>query len=431
MEENKENSLQQNNSEREKKNFFQKIKDGYEVFLKVLKKFFGKYEFLFAVIVITVLATVLRAFLFDFKSGDYNSFLVHWFATIKEEGFFKSMSHKIGDYTPSYFYVLSFLTLFPVDSLYSIKVVSCVFDVLMAFSVMLIVQMNSKSKFAPIVIYAVVLLLPTVFINSAVWAQCDSIFTAFCVLSIYFLMCEKNITAVIMYAIAFTFKLQAIFLAPLFAVLFFKRKIQLYSPLIVLLIYFITCIPPWLCGRSLGELLTIYINQAQEYTSLSLNAPTLVVLFGNIGTNFSYAVSNALIVITALVVLLAVYIFARKVKINNEAIVDISMFFALIIPFLLPRMHERYFYLADILSIIYCFMHKKRLYTAILTVFCSMYVVCRYIFSLNFTSLQVIALVELINIILLVRDIAKDYIAKAKEQESEAKTALPFETTEI
>jgi Gpi18-like mannosyltransferase len=44
------------------------------------------------------------------------------------------------------------------------------------------------------------------------------------------------------------------------------------------------------------------------------------------------------------------------------------MFFALLSPFLLPRMHERYFYSADVLSILYAFYFPRRWFVPLLVI---------------------------------------------------------------
>ncbi len=371
-----------------------------------LKAFFAS-EYALLAMLVTAVAILMRIFTFDIQSGDYRAFLTHWFDALKEGGGFQAIGMSLGDYTPAYLYILAFLTYFPVPSLYSIKAVSCLFDIVLAVFVGLCVKEYTQNKTAATFSFSVTLLLPTVFFNSGVWAQCDSIYTAFCVACVYFLLKDKKITAVVLYGVAFSFKLQAIFLAPLLVVLWFKRKIPLYSPLLIVGVYLVFCLPAWIAGRDFWELLTVYFNQAAQYASLTLNAPTLAALFGRVPDDWSLPISRAIVFMTMCVTVLAMYLCARKVEWKKQCFVDFALLFTLAIPFLLTHMHERYFYLADIFAIVYAFTRPKRVYTALLTQFCSFYVICEYLFTLDYLSLGVVAIVQAVNVILLCKDLWK------------------------
>lgn len=388
-------------------------KEKINVIFAKIKAFFVKAEFPLLFVGITVAAMLLRGTLFDGKSGDYNTFLLKWFNTIKEEGAISALGRRVGDYTPAYFYILTILTWFPIEPLYSIKAVSCLFDIVLATFVALCVKELTKNKFMTLGSYCIILLMPSVFFNSGAWAQCDSIFTSFCVISLYLLLKEKNIWTVVAYGVAFSFKLQAIFMAPLFAVLYFKRKIPLWSPLLVVGVYFLFCVPSWLCGRDLWSLLTIYVDQAGSYSMLTLFATTFVALFGNVNDYHNQRVSTMLVVLALIVTALLIYVCARKAKWKKGSAIDFGFLFSIIVPFLLPHMHERYFYLATILSIIYAFLHPKRIYAAVISEFCSFYVVCNHLYGINYLSLQLVTLIQLANIVLLFRDLWKEYITSS------------------
>ena len=388
---------------------YKKFQGAWERGEEKVGAFFRKIQYPLLFVFMTVAAFVLRTLMFDMKSGDYNSFLAKWFDYIKENGGFMALKNKIGDYTPAYFYILAFLTYLPFDSLYSIKVVSCIFDIVLAVSVALCVWELTKDKKIVLTAYVVASLLPTVFLNSGAWAQCDGIYTAFVLLCLYFMMRKKHFTAMIMYGFAFSFKLQAIFFAPLLAVLWLKRKLPRTAPLVALGVYFLTCVPVWIMGRDLGELLLTYLMQAGSYGArLTWNAPTLVALLGTVPSDW-IGYMTATFVLLAVVVTVFVMYLCGRFELNNEALADFGMLFVLLVPYLLPRMHERYFYLADILAIVYVSLHRKRWYTLVLTEFCSFLVVVEYLFTLTYFSLEQVALIQGINLILLCKDLWKDY----------------------
>ena len=372
-----------------------------------LKKTGWEFPLFFALV--TVAGLALRIVMFNVRSGDYNVFLEHWFEEIKANGGFRALGVALGDYTPAYYYILAFLTYLPVSSLYSIKAVSCLFDIVLAIFTALCVKELTKNKTLALCAYATAFMLPTVFLNSGWWAQCDSVFTAFCVASLYFLLRDKKYASVILYGVAFAFKLQAIFIAPLFAVLWFKRKIPLISPLLILGVYFVFCIPAWIAGRPLFDLLAVYFYQAGEYVRLTLNAPTFAALLGEVHQNAWDMLSAVLVIFTLCLTVLAMYICGRKAEWKKESTIDFALLFALGVTFFLPRMHERYFYLADLLAIVYAFIHPKRLYTAVLTEFCSFFAVARFLFGASYLSLEFVALVQFANLILLCVALVKAY----------------------
>ena len=63
------------------------------------------------------------------------------------------------------------------------------------------------NKFLELITYALVLIIPTVMLNSGMWGQCDSIYTTFVILALYFLVKEKYSLSFIMLGISFAFKL--------------------------------------------------------------------------------------------------------------------------------------------------------------------------------------------------------------------------------
>ena len=71
------------------------------------------------------------------------------------------------------------------------------------------------------------LLAPTVFVDSALWGQTDSIYTSMLVASIYFAIRRRPILSLFFFSVALSFKLQAIFRFPLFIVLLLKRRTHL------------------------------------------------------------------------------------------------------------------------------------------------------------------------------------------------------------
>ena len=135
---------------------------------------------------------------------------------------------------------MALLTYLQLSPLHSIKIVSIIFDYILAFSCMVLIYKlfkdSKKKDIYALLTYAVVLMLPTVVINSSAWAQCDSIYVAFAIISLIYLIDEKYIKSFIFLGISFAFKLQFIFLLPVYILVYItKRKFPIYYFLILLI----------------------------------------------------------------------------------------------------------------------------------------------------------------------------------------------------
>ncbi len=317
-----------------------------------------------AIGVFTILAIIIRVKGFDFRSTDYNVFLNNWVNQIREEGGFSALGHRIGDYTPLYMYFLAFLSYFEAEPLYGIKVFSSAFDFFASVIIFKLIFERTGSKFKAIVAYGVTLFIPTIFLNSAVWAQCDSLYSVLTFASIYVLVSEKDIKvwkldkqciAMILYGIAFSLKLQSIFALPVFCLFFLKNKLKMRYILLVPLVYFITVLPSVFLGRELGECLSIYINQMGEYGGFTLNYPNFYTF-----TNGFEDLKAEMIIFTFILLFMVLYVILKsKVKIDYDLIIKYLVFSVLTCTYFLPSMHERYAFIVELAVLYYVFINPK------------------------------------------------------------------------
>ena len=84
----------------------------------------------------------------------------------------------------------------------------------------------------------------------------------------------------------------------------------------------------------------------------------------------------------------------------------------LLVPFVLPRMHDRYFFAADVLSIVLAFVVPRLIPVAVLVQLASFFAYLPYLFDVEPVPLRYVALGELAAIALLLtwigREIATD-----------------------
>lgn len=331
---------------------------------------------IFLLIVVTVLAVYVRLLCRDYRSGDYNSFLSKWFDVLKENGGFSALRLSLGDYNAPYLTILAFLTYLPFDSLYSIKFVSCVFDFVLAVFAGLLTREFLKDRNAEhangyaCVAYAIVLFLPTVFLNSGLWAQCDSIYVSFLLISLFCLKKNKIVFSFISLGAAFAFKLQFVFILPVYVILYFRKKeIRLWHFLLIFLTDVVLCLPAVFAGRSLGDCLFVYLRQIGEYSGrLTLNYPNFYAFVGKFFEDETTMLSIFAITLVGITVFLTLY---RRKEVEKD-VLRYALAFALLMVNVLPCMHERYGYFMEVLSVVYVLQSGRDRYLPVVLQLCNL-----------------------------------------------------------
>ncbi len=332
-----------------------------EIKSKLLKE--NTLKILFFVVIV-ILAIASRYAMLDYKSPDYNNFLEKWFYQIKDLGGFSALKYNIGDYNVPYLTILAALTYIPkVSPLILIKAVSIFFDFVGAIYAAKLCKAylgdeNNKS-IKPLIVFTIIMFLPTVLINSALWAQCDIIYVTFILMSLYYLKKNHITISFICLGISFAFKLQFIFILPIYILLYLQKKdISIFHFTLIPIVNLILCIPSLIIGKSLKDCIMIYFNQTETYTALTLNYPNLYNIFIEF---FKGQTLNAIIFTVVVVGIIAFYILYKKINVE-ENILRLSLLFSVLMVFFLPRMHERYAFLTEVLSIIYVVKYKKDYY---------------------------------------------------------------------
>ncbi|WP_292699803.1 MULTISPECIES: hypothetical protein [unclassified Nostoc] len=313
----------------------------------------------------TILAVVIRLVCVPNKSVDYKYFLEPWYDFIASHGGFSALKYSFADYTPSYLYwiLISATLLSGLPKIFAIKLFAMSVDFLCAFLTYKIVRLKYPEGRKPIFAFLAVILSPTVIYNSALWGQCDSIYTTGLIACTYFLCIKKEIPALLSFGVALSFKLQAMFLAPLLLILLLKKRIHWYYLPLIPAVYIVAVLPPWLMGRPILELLLVYFNQANKYKELAKGAPNLYQWIPN--NLYNIVVPIALTLTIFAIFLLAYIVYKSRLKITQDRLIHLATISVLFMPYILPKMHERYFYPADIFSIIFAFYFPRYLWVAI------------------------------------------------------------------
>lgn len=319
---------------------------------------------------VTVIGLSIRVILRTVTTMDWEMYWDPWISDLKEMGFSYLATDRY-DYTPTFIYILWVISKLPINPMTAYKAIHITLDFVAAAIMGKLIWKATGSSLKGIVSYSLMLIVPTIWANSALWAQCDIIFMTFLLLCFYYLFEERPCLAMFFYGMAFVFKLQSLFIFPFLVILWVNKKVQIKHFLWIPTLYFLSIVPAWIAGRPLMELINIYMAQgAQDVWSLSIKWPNIYQIIGNQHFLLEYASAGTWLILGILMCIL--FAMAQKrYRITKEFIVQMALFFAILTPYFLPHMHERYGCVADMLAIIYAMMNIRRFYLPLIQILVS------------------------------------------------------------
>ena len=305
---------------------------------------------------VAALAIAARIPFLAFKSGDYRFHLELWSEYIQSHGLAAILRVDYADYTPPYVYLLAAALRLGLSPLVAVKALSLLFDAALILPVAGLLNASGLPRWRVLAGVAMVLLAPTVVLNSAMWGQCDALYAVFILASLYFLTVNRPYLAMSAIGIGLTIKLQTLFILPVATAYTLRGRIPLAAWLVGVPIFLAVIAPPWLAGRPFMEVALIYREQAATYNQTTLNAPSFFAWLPNLPAYGAVFALSALAIIG--VAVLALARFAPSA--GARQIVPVGLFMLLLCPFVLPHMHDRYFYPADVLSVVYAVQQPRR-----------------------------------------------------------------------
>jgi Gpi18-like mannosyltransferase len=247
-----------------------------------------------------------------------------------------------------------------------VKLIALLTDVLLAFGVYKLVghfkPQGDTKRFAAVA----VLLLPTAVINSAAWGQCDNMLAALAVFALYFVLTKRLNLAWMLVGLSFAFKMQGIFLAPFLMMVSINRRQNFISgPVLAVLACAAVSVTPLLLGKTPADIVEVFVAGAGDMWGkklLSWWTPNLWQWFSNNSYDILRVVGIGVGLISAL--LMASVGFAKR-QFNDKTLLLLAALCLLLVPFLLPQMHERYYFQAEIMLLVAAFIVQKAIYLAI------------------------------------------------------------------
>lgn len=305
---------------------------------------------LYGVLPVLVAAALVYAAFWPLMVPDIKLSYVPWLHHIAALGPARALSAPFGDYTPPYYYMLSLVSPFVgvVPSGDLVKIVSVLGTLLLAGAVWRLAR-TLRIERAELVA-AATLLLPGIALNAALMGQCDAMSTAPLVMALAAAIERRSARMFLWCGIAAAVKAQAIFCAPFFLAMAIHHRAPWQHWLIAPAATLAMFAPAILLGWPITDLATIYFRQAGFFETLSMNAPNVWAIV----QTFPFAVPLTGLASTAALGAAVAYVawFATR-PLPDRALVAAAALAPLLVVGLLPRMHERYFYAADVLVFVW------------------------------------------------------------------------------
>ncbi len=346
-----------------------------------------------------LLALLLRYFLRGIQTTDYQYYFQDWYAKIQAEGF-RSLGENFSNYPPLYLMLLYLVSVVlpHVAAVTAVKIPSILCDFICAWYVYRLVRLKREEGTAARLSIFAVLFAPTVILNGAAWGQIESIYTAALLACLYYLLRKKNWLACVAFGLSFAIKLQAVYLAPFLLAYWLKERISWKYLLAIPAVYLLTILPAWIAGRPLAELLTIYVSQVGGYEGLVHNATSFYTWLPLADYKTWYVPGT---IFAAGVCLAYVYLILKsKVESLEPHVVKLALASLLIVPFFLPKTHDRYFFPADVVSIVFGFYYPKYFYVPIIVNLTSFFIYQPYLFNIDIFPQPVLTLAMFVALVI-------------------------------
>ena len=312
-----------------------------------------------------------RWLLRDFISGDTSNYKIPWLEHLQQTGLQNALVNSVTNYNPMFTYLMaSFNTLLPgTESHYLIKLITNFGDLLTTLASYHLLRSVKCPPLRAVTGATAIFVLPTVILNSNSFTQIESLVAAPLIIGISFLLRKRWSLAMLCIGLAFSIKLQSVFIFPALVILLVAHGQKLRNMLLIPFVYLLTIMPTYFAGRDMSDLMLIYKSQMGRYGDLTRNAANV---YHWLPDNYSVFMPLGMLFTLGVLFLVMVrkpqYLSSPE---NQLLLITTSLVF---ITFFLPKMHERYAYFSDVFTVLTAFTISNLWSAALLMVgasFCS------------------------------------------------------------
>ena len=298
---------------------------------------------------VTLLAIAIsaRALVWSQRPPDMEIFIEPWFAHIVHWGPIDAFAHPFSNYAPAYLYLLAIGSLAHdlLAAMDIVKILSVAGTLYLTTAVAELLRsagVNSRGAL-------LILILPSVAINDALLGQSDAIWAGSCILALASMIRGRTFASMLWCGVAIAFKAQAAFIAPVIIGAMVGRRAPLWQWAIPALVFLATLLPPWLMGWPGMKLLTVYLDQARldQLAGRLPNPWILFTVFGEESPRSFFVVGYAAAAAAAGII---GALAARSCR-NPKVLILLGALAGTALPFLLPKMLERYYFLGDVMTL--------------------------------------------------------------------------------
>ena len=278
--------------------------------------------------------------LLPLETIDQTAYLLPWLAHAEKFGR-GYLTASFTNYTPFYEHVLAFLALLPGPPLLRIKLFSIFFNIILGLTVAALVPAGRG-----LLAFFITVSLPTVVMNAAMLGQSDAIYTTPVVVSLLLSRWNKPAAAMLAMSLGIAIKLQAAMFLPFFVLLWFERRQPTWTFLLLPVCYVLMALPMLASGRPLHEITNVYVQQFDTFKWLTMHAPNMWAVlqrFMDYETGIAVGLPLAIGIVAAMVLTLA----RTEITRSAEGMMLAAALVLLMVPYVTPKMHDRYFFMLD------------------------------------------------------------------------------------
>jgi hypothetical protein len=258
-----------------------------------------------------------------------------------------AFAHPFSNYEPAYLYLLALGSLAHglLPAMTIIKLISVAGTLFLATGLATLLNTAGISRRGALF----VLILPSVAMNDTLLGQCDAFWAGSCIFGLASMIRGRTARAMCWCGLAIGFKAQAAFIAPVMIGAMAGRRAPWWQWAIPGAVFLGTLTPAWFAGWPAAKLLTVYLDQAKlDQLPGQLANPWMI------GTIWASDASRSFFVVGYLAAGLAAVILAilaaRSAR-DAKMLILLASIAGTALPFLLPKMLERYYFLGDVMTL--------------------------------------------------------------------------------